>query len=79
MKYFNKSIEGINKKFDIILCADVLEHVENPYLFLRNIKKKSKFQIFHVPLDLSVNSILRKSILLNVRKMLVTYTFILKI
>ncbi len=68
VKYFNKSIEGINKKFDIILCADVLEHVENPYLFLRNIKKKSKFQIFHVPLDLSVNSILRKSILLNVRE-----------
>lgn len=68
VKYFNRSIEGINNKFDIILCADVLEHVENPYLFLRNIKKKSKFQIFHVPLDLSVNSILRKSILLNVRE-----------
>lgn len=68
VKYYNKSLESIKKKFDIILCADVLEHVENPYLFLRNIKKKSKYQVFHVPLDLSVNSILRKSVLLSVRK-----------
>ena len=51
VKYFNKSIEGINKKFDIILCADVLEHVENPYLFLRNIKKNQNFK-FSRSLDL---------------------------
>jgi len=67
VKYYNKILNK-KKTFDIILCADVLEHVENPYKFLREIKKTSKYQILHIPLDLSINSIFRKSVLLKARK-----------
>ena len=41
---FNKSNweESIAKKFDILLIIDVLEHLENPLLFLSQIKKISR-------------------------------------
>jgi len=67
IKYYNCSLKK-NKKYDVILCADVVEHVENPFKFLDEIKKGSTFQILHIPLDLSVNSILRKSVILKARK-----------
>ena len=41
------------------MCIDVVEHVDNYIGFLNKIKKISKYSIFHVPLDLSVQSIIR--------------------
>ncbi len=67
IKYYNSNLKK-NKKYNVILCADVIEHVENPFHFLNEIKKNSKFQILHVPLDLSVNSVMRKSVILKARK-----------
>ena len=67
VKYYNSNLKK-NKKYNVILCADVIEHVENPFKFLNEIKKSSNFQILHVPLDLSVNSLIRKSVILKARK-----------
>jgi len=50
--------------YDILLSLDVLEHVENPFEFLRGIKRRAKYYIFHFPLDLSALSVLRESPLL---------------
>ena len=44
--------------FDLILVMDVLEHVENYFDLLRDIKSKSEYKLFHVPLDISVRSVL---------------------
>lgn len=54
--------------FDLILIMDVIEHLEDYFSFLRDIKPKSDYKIFHIPLDLSVQSILRRNALLGVRK-----------
>lgn len=52
--------------FDLILLIDVIEHVEGYFDFLRKIRQKSTYKIFHFPLDLSVQSVLRiKTILRN--------------
>jgi SAM-dependent methyltransferase len=48
-----------NTNFDLILVIDVLEHLENYFDFLRNIKPKGTTKIFHIPLDASVEAILR--------------------
>ncbi len=48
--------------FDLILVLDVLEHMENPYDLLRDIKFKSQYKIIHFPLDISVKSVLRDQI-----------------
>lgn len=57
-----------NLFFDLILIMDVIEHLEDYFSFLRAIKPKSNYKILHIPLDLSVETIVRKNGLLNVRE-----------
>lgn len=54
--------------FDLILCIDIFEHIEDYLAFLKKVKEESRYQIFYVPLDLSVFSILRPSSILTARK-----------
>jgi SAM-dependent methyltransferase len=55
--------------FDLLLVLDVIEHVEDYFGFLRQLKAKSHHKIFHIPLDLSVQTLLRKNALLKRREM----------
>lgn len=54
--------------FDIAMAIDVFEHVEDYFSFLRKLKTKAKYKIFHTPLDLSVQSVLCSSPILKLRK-----------
>jgi SAM-dependent methyltransferase len=54
---------------DLILVLDVIEHVEDYFSFLRQLKGRSHHKIFHIPLDLSVQTLLRKKALLKRREM----------
>jgi Methyltransferase domain len=54
--------------FDLMLILDVIEHVEDYFSFLRDLKSKSEYKIIHLPLDLSVQSLLRPNGLLGVRR-----------
>lgn len=54
--------------FDVLLAIDVFEHVEDYFVFLRKLQKKGAYKIFHIPLDLSVQSVLRSSPILNIRR-----------
>lgn len=46
-------------EFDLVLLMDVLEHVEGYYHFLRMIKARSRHTLLHLPLELSVQTVLR--------------------
>jgi SAM-dependent methyltransferase len=50
--------EDQNYFCDLILIIDTLEHFENCFELLRDIKAKSTYKIFQLPLDISVKSIL---------------------
>jgi hypothetical protein len=54
--------------FDIILLLDVIEHLEDYFSFLREIRPKAQYKILHIPLDLSVQTVLRSHSLLHVRR-----------
>jgi len=43
--------------FDLLLVIDVLEHLEDYFNFLREIRAKGQYKIFHFPLDLSMNMV----------------------
>jgi hypothetical protein len=45
--------------YECLLCIDVFEHVEDYIGFIKAIQSKSNFKIFHIPLDISVLSVLR--------------------
>ena len=56
------------KKFDVLLLLDVFEHVRDPYTFLELTKEHSKYFVFHIPLDLSAFTVLRKNRLLETHR-----------
>ncbi len=45
--------------FDLVLAIDVMEHVEDYISFVKRLKDFGTYKIFHIPLDLSAQSILR--------------------
>ena len=51
-----------------MMAIDVFEHVEDYFGFLRDLKETAEHKIFHIPLDLSVQSVLRSSPLIKSRK-----------
>jgi hypothetical protein len=60
--------EKNQKNYDLLLMMDVFEHIPNPFQFLENARHHAQYFIFHIPLDLSVSSVLRSQPLLYVRE-----------
>jgi hypothetical protein len=75
-----KQKEGLNFKledilnpdnkehYDVLLCIDVFEHVEDYFSFLRKLREKADYKVFHIPLELSVVGMLSKNRLMNSRR-----------
>lgn len=55
------------KKFDVLLVIDVFEHVENYIEFIRQCQNHAKYVLFHIPLDMSVQKLLRPQTILHNR------------
>lgn len=55
-------------RFDLTLVLDVVEHVEDHFTFLRKVRPLGEYTIFHFPLDLSAQSVLRPDGLLYTRR-----------
>jgi len=56
-----------DRQFDIVMAIDVIEHVEDYFGFLRNLRRRGRFTILHIPLDLSVQTVLRSRPILRGR------------
>jgi SAM-dependent methyltransferase len=55
--------------FDVVLLLDVFEHVPDYLSFLNQLRARGRHFIFHIPLDLHAQSVLRKSrYMLSMRK-----------
>jgi 2-polyprenyl-3-methyl-5-hydroxy-6-metoxy-1,4-benzoquinol methylase len=59
---------GDPQRFDLLLCIDVFEHVEDYLGFLRGLRDKARHKLFHIPLDLSVQWVLRSQPILRERE-----------
>src|SRR5262245_32884673 len=57
-----------DESFAVGLVLDVVEHVEDVFGFLRRIRPLAERMVFHIPLDLSVQSVIRPRRLLVARK-----------
>lgn len=61
-------LQDSDAHFDVVMAIDVFEHTEDYFGFLRKLREKAEYKIFHIPLDLSVQAILRSSPIINGRK-----------
>lgn len=69
LKFYNSDLlEQRDAKYDLVLCIDVFEHVEDCFGFLRRLKTHGNHFIFHIPLDMNVQMVLRAKPILYVRE-----------
>lgn len=57
--YLKDLLAESDSNFDLVLAIDVMEHVEDYISFLKRLKDCGTYKVFHIPLDLSAQSILR--------------------
>ena len=58
LRFVNGSVSsGTKERFDLVLCLDVFEHVEDYFSFLRNIKLLAEHFLFHIPMDMTVHMV----------------------
>lgn len=55
-------------RFEVVMAIDVFEHVEDYFGFLRKLRGRGQYKIFHIPLELSAQQVLRGSPLLEARR-----------
>lgn len=51
ISFHTGTAKDIKERVDYLFIMDVLEHVENPYQFLRELKGKSDYMFVHLPLE----------------------------
>ena len=54
--------------FDLVLCFDVFEHIEDYFSFLKNLRQIGRNFLFHIPLDMNAQMILRGEPIRRVRE-----------
>lgn len=65
---FGNFLQEEDAYFDFLLCIDVFEHIENYFIFLKKLRQKADYKIFHIPLDISVSSVIRSTPILRSRQ-----------
>jgi SAM-dependent methyltransferase len=68
LEYKLGDLTATSTKYQILLVIDVMEHVEDYIGFLKKIKKHADLVIFHIPLDLTVQSLVRATPLEEARR-----------
>jgi trans-aconitate methyltransferase len=58
LAFFCEDITRTSERFDLLLCIDVFEHVEDPFAFLRAIRRLAPKVVFNIPLEMHVAGIL---------------------
>ena len=58
-----------DEHFDLMLIIDVIEHVNDPIAFLEGLRFKAKRTVLHIPLELSVRSMLNPNLLIWPREL----------
>lgn len=67
LRFFLGDVLKTQERFDLLLCIDVFEHVPSYLDFLEKLRNHADRFIFHIPLDLSLLTILRPGRLLKSR------------
>lgn len=60
--------EETREPFDLVLAIDVIEHVPDYLGFLRRLRPRGRHHIFHIPLEMNVQAVLRARPLVSSRR-----------
>ena len=66
--YLKNLVDDKEAFFDLVIAIDLIEHIENCFGFLRDLHKKAEYKIIHIPLELSVQTVLRSKPIIKSRQ-----------
>ena len=58
-----------NENFDLAICADVFEHVDDYIGFLSKLSRRKTLTVFHIPLDFTLISSVMPGVLIRTRQL----------
>jgi SAM-dependent methyltransferase len=62
LEFSNADITSEVEVYDLVICLDVFEHIQDYYSFLHNVKKIGQSFIINIPLDMNVMKVLTNGI-----------------
>jgi len=62
------SSDAIADRYDVLLALDVLEHVDDYLGFLRSLINKADKYVFHIPLDMNAQNVVRAKPFIHARE-----------
>jgi 2-polyprenyl-3-methyl-5-hydroxy-6-metoxy-1,4-benzoquinol methylase len=68
LSFHHETANELTGVYDLVLLLDVFEHVEDYLGFLRSLRPLGKNFIFHIPLDMTVQMVLRDEPIMRVRR-----------
>lgn len=68
LSILNEDIFQNNNYFDLLLVIDIFEHVDDYLSFVKQAKYKAQYKIFHIPLDMNVLNVFRRTPILKARE-----------
>lgn len=70
LSFQNADLFETEARFDLLISMDVFEHVEDYIGFLRKASKHATYFLYHIPLDMNAQAVLRGKPIVHVRKKL---------
>jgi 2-polyprenyl-3-methyl-5-hydroxy-6-metoxy-1,4-benzoquinol methylase len=67
LRFHQRSPFGRERGFDLAMAIDVIEHVEDPFRFARDLSRLGGHQLFHIPLDMNAIAVARGWPVMNAR------------
>ncbi|CAN5334153.1 hypothetical protein BH09PSE3_BH09PSE3_03940 [soil metagenome] len=64
--YSGSPFDG-DRRYDLAMAIDVIEHVEDPFAFARGLGKIGRYQLLHIPLDMNALSVARGWVIMDAR------------
>jgi ubiquinone/menaquinone biosynthesis C-methylase UbiE len=61
LKFLCEDFFSQQTTFDLILCIDVFEHVEDYIGFLKKLRGRAIWYVFHIPLEMQISALLRQA------------------
>ena len=61
LAYYHENMFQNTDVYDVLMCIDVIEHIPDYYSFAQQCREKAKYKIYHIPLEINILSVLRKS------------------
>lgn len=59
LHFYNEDFKDHDQFFDLVLVIDVIEHVEDVFAFLRDLRRCGRHFIFHIPIEINMMSVIR--------------------